>query len=159
MNSKEFDKNLQLDNFEYLEEQYQKTKEFFSNLNEKITCDEVKQKFPAFCYCNQEIRIKFPTYFIRIIDNQISCSDLKNLLANQGKFYICKETNVIKISTFKYVDSLAVYCLETSLKKNEELAKKIENLLKQKNIISERCISSGDYIMPIKIDNGYITIK
>lgn len=72
MNSKEFEERLQLKNFDELDQQYQKTKEFFLNLQEQITCNEVQQRFPAFCFCEREIRIKFPTYFIRIIDNQIS---------------------------------------------------------------------------------------
>lgn len=159
MNSKEFEEHLQLKNFNDLEDQYQKAKEFFLNLKEKITCDEVSQRFPAFCFCNQEIRVKFPTIFIRIINNQISYSDLKNILAGQGNLCISVETNVVKIPTFEHVQSLAIHCLEISLSENEKLAEKIESILKQKNIMSERCVTSGHYLIPIEVDDsGYISI-
>lgn len=159
MNSKEFEELLQFKNFNELENQYQKTKDFFLNLEEKITCDEVQEKFPAFCFCKKEIRVKFPTYFVRILNNQISYSDLENLLVGQGNFFIYEETNVVKMSTLESAYSLAIHCLETSLPKNENLVDKIENILKQKNIMSERCLSSGHYSIPIKVDrNGYISI-
>lgn len=160
MNSKEFEENLQLKNFEELEQEYQKTKDFFLNLIENITCEEVPQRFPAFCFCKQEIRIKFPTYFIRIIDNQIDYSELENLLCGQGNFFIYEETNVVKIPSLEPVHSLAIHCLETSLAENKELAEKIESILAKRKIISERCVSSGHYVIPMQIDeNGYIHIQ
>lgn len=160
MNSKEFEENLQLKNFDELEQEYQKTKDFFLNLIENITCEEVPQRFPAFCLCKQEIRIKFPTYFIRIIDNRIDYSELENLLCGQGNFLIYEETNVVKISSLEPVHSLAIHCLESSLTENKELSEKIESILTKRKIISERCVSSGHYIIPMQIDeNGYIHIQ
>ncbi len=160
MNSKEFEERLQLENFEELENEFQKTKDFFLNLQEKITCEEVQQRFPAFCFCKQQIRVKFPTYFIRIIDNQISYSDLESLLSGQGNYFIYEETNVVRIPTLEPVHSLAIHCLETSLTENKKLAEKIENILKQNNIVSERCVSSGHYLIPIKVDdNGFVCIS
>ena len=97
-------------------------------MRDQITCEEVSQKFPAFCFYKQEIRIKFPTYFIRVINNQITYSELENLLAGQGNYIICEESNVIKLPTFEPVHSLAIHCLETSLSENQNLAEKIENL-------------------------------
>lgn len=49
LNSKEFEERLQLNNFSELETEFQKTKNFFEHLNEKIKCDEVSLRFPAFC--------------------------------------------------------------------------------------------------------------
>ena len=160
MNSKEFEENLQLKKFGELEQEYQKTKDFFLNLIENITCEEVSQRFPAFCFCEQEIRIKFPTYFIRVIDNRIDYLELKNLLRGQGHFLICQETNVVKIPSLEPVHSLAIHCLETSLTENKELAEKIESILGKRKIISERCVSSAHYVIPMQIDeNGYIQIQ
>ena len=88
MTSKEFEECLQLKNFDVLEQQYQEAKKFFLNLHEQITYDEIEQKFPAFCLGKQEIRIKFPTFFIRIIDNQITYSQLEKLLKGQGNYFI-----------------------------------------------------------------------
>lgn len=159
MNSKEFDEQLQLKNFDKLEESYQHAKNFFLHLNDNITCVEVSQRFPAFCLYNREIRIKFPTYFIRIINRQIPCSDLEKLLNGQGNYYIYEEPNVIKLSTFEPVHSLAIHCLEPSLTENTTLAERIENILKQNNITTERCVSSGHYLIPIKVnENGYIKV-
>ena len=159
MNSKEFEEYLQLKNFDKLEEQYQQAKSFFLNLEENITCEEVPQRFPAFCFCKREIRIKFPTYLVRIISNQISLPKLEELLEDQGNLCIYKEPNVVKIPKSAPRQLWAVHCLETSLEKNKNLADKIEKLLERKKIMSERCVSSGHYLIPIKVDeNGYICI-
>ena len=47
MNSKEFEKILHIDNFNLLDTEYTKTKDFFLNLKGQITCKEVSEKFPA----------------------------------------------------------------------------------------------------------------
>ena len=160
MTSKEFEECLQLKNFDVLEQQYQEAKKFFLNLHEQITYDEIEQKFPAFCLGKQEIRIKFPTFFIRIIDNQITYSQLEKLLKGQGNYFIYEEPNVVRMPTLEPVHSLAVHCLETSLSDNKWLADRIENMLKGENIGSERCVSSGHYRIPIKVDeNGYISLR
>lgn len=159
MNSKEFENHLQLKNFEELDRQYKNAKNFFLNLQEQITCKEVSERFPAYCLFNQEIRIKFPTYFIRIINNQITYRDLEDLLEGLGNYFIYEEPNVIKRSTYESVPSLAIHCLETSLEDNTKLVEKIEEILKDKKIDFERCVSSGQYRIPIQVDeHGYISL-
>jgi len=159
MNSKEFEKILHIDNFNLLDTEYTKTKDFFLNLKGQITCKEVSEKFPAFCFAEKEIRIKFPTYFIRIVDEQISYSELKDLLKNQSNYLIYEEPNVIKPSTYASVSSIAIHCLKSSLSENERLAEQIENILNYKNIRFERCVSSRHYVIPINVDkDGYIHI-
>lgn len=160
MNSKEFEECLQLGNYDELEKQYQQTKSFFLNLNENITCEEVPQRFPAFCLCEKELRIKFPTYLVRVMGDQISCSDLEKLLEKQGNFVIYKELNVVKSPEFAPIQSLAIHCLETSLKENKILVEKIESVLASKKIMSERCVSSGHYRIRIEVNkNGFICIQ
>lgn len=160
MNSKEFEENLQLINFNLLEEEFQKAKKHFNDLQDKITCDEVEQKFPAFCFGNKEIRIKFPTYKIRVIDNQIEYKDLEQLLQGKGSFIIYEEINVIRIPFGEKVYSIAIHCLEKDLKTNEQTAKKIEKELIKKDIKFERCVTSGHYCIPIEVDDkGYLSIK
>lgn len=158
-NSKEFEDHLRLKNFDELEKQFQETKKIFLDLKDDILYSEIKEKFPAFGFFEQEVRIKFPTYFIRIIDNQITQSELEQLLGID-QYSISEETNVVKFPSLKPVHSLAVHCLKTSLAENLALAEKIENILQHHNITSERCVSSGHFIIPITVDdNGYIKIK
>lgn len=163
MNSQQFEDRLQLNNFEELEKEFQKTKNYFENLQSNtITCDEVQMKFPAFCFYNKEIRIKFPTYKIRVINNQISYEELEKLLDGQGNFIIDTEPNVFTFteSTLKQVNSIAINCVESTLKKNIATAQKIEEKLASEQIISERCVTSWHYSIPIEVDdNGYISLR
>lgn len=160
MNSKEFEEKLLLINFEVLEREFQQAKNYFSSLQDKITCNEVEQKFPAFCFGNEEIRIKFPTYKIRVIDNQIEHEDLEKLLQGKGSFVIYEETNIIRIPSGENVHSIAIHCLENDLKTNKQTAEKIEKELIKKDIRFERCVASGHYCIPIEVDDeGYLSIK
>ncbi|MCR0417200.1 hypothetical protein MKC71_06985 [[Clostridium] innocuum] len=157
MTSKEFEDKLQLKNFSELEEEFQKTKEYFENLQDKITCEEVSEKFPAFCFLKREIRIKFPTFKVRVIDNQIAYKDLKELLKGLGNFAIYEELNVLRVPSLEPVSSLAIHCLEVGLAANENIAEKIKKKLEENHIISERCVTSGHYCIPIEVDGaGYI---
>lgn len=157
MNSKEFESKLQLDNFDLLEKEFQDTKKFFEQLQDNILSQDVSLKFPAFCFCGQEIRVKFPTYKIRIIDNQIGYANLNELLKGQGNFGIYEETNVVKLPSLQPVQSIAIHCLETDLKANTSTATRIEEILSKQNIQSERCVTSGHYCIQIRIDNeGFV---
>jgi len=159
LNSKEFEERLQLNNFSELETEFQKTKNFFEHLNEKIKCDEVSLRFPAFCLWEQEIRIKFPTFKIRIINHKKSHSELQELLKDVGIYSIYEETNVVKLPGLNPVQSTAIHCLEVGLDRNIRTADKIEELLNDNQIQTQRCVDSGHYLIPIKVDEeGYIKI-
>lgn len=160
LTSKEFDTNLQLDNFDKLEKEYQDTKKFFQKLSENIKCDEVEIKFPAFCSFKQHIMIKFPTYKIRIINIQMTHDKLYEILKNSGNYQIYEEANVITYPSFNPVKSTAIHCLEDNLKDNQSTAEKIEKKLEMLNINYQRCVSYGLYCIPIEVDeDGYIRVK
>lgn len=157
VNSKEFEEKLQKDSFEELENDFQQTKSIFEKLEEKIKYDEVQLNYPAFGLCKQEIRIKFPTYKIRIIDNEMSHEKLREILKDIGNYQIYDESNVVIIPSFNPVKSTAIHCLESSLSENTKTAEKIEKKLNDNNVRTERCVTSGHYRIAIKVDKeGYI---
>ena len=159
LSSKEFNEKLQLKNFKELEEEFQKAKIFFENLNYPIKCDDIESKFPAFCLFNEEIRLKFPTYKIRIINSKMNHNDLQKLLGNAGNFLIYEEANVRLLHSLEPVQSTAIHCLESSLSENESTADKIEDILNKNRIRTERVVDSGHYRIPIKVDDkGYATV-
>ena len=159
MNSKDFDARLQLDNFRELEQNYQDAKKFFLHLKEKIRCDEVEARFPAFCCGEKQLRIKYPTYSVRIINEHITYTKLKELLSGQENIFISQEANVVGIPDLKPVIAWSICCLRTSLPENERLAEQIEKILESHGLVSERCVASGHYTIPIDVDNdGYIII-
>lgn len=159
MNNQEFEEKLQSKNFDLLEREFQKAKNYFRYLQDKITCDEAEQKFPVCYFDNKKIGIKFPTYKIRVIDNQIEYKDLEKLLQGKVSFSIYPEENVFRCSGEK-VPSIAIYCLENDLKTNKQTAEKIEEELIKKDIRFERCVTSGHYCIPIEVDDeGYLSIK
>ncbi|NFH45694.1 hypothetical protein FC976_00310 [Clostridium sporogenes] len=159
LSSKKIDEKLQNYNFQELEKEFQRGKNFFENLNEKIKWDEIQLKFPAFCLVNQEIIIKFPTYKIRIINNKMSHNDLRELLKDIYNYQIDEETNVVMFSSLEPVQSTAIHCLETNLDANTCTAKEIEKKLEEQHIRTERCVDYGYYCIPIKVDEeGYITV-
>lgn len=160
MNSTEFEEKLQLSNFNLLEEEFQKAKKYFNDLQDKITSDELEKNFPAFCFGNQEIIIKFPTYKIRVIDNQIDYEDLERFLEGKGNFKIYEETNVVRRSSGENVYSIAIHCLENDLKTNTQTAEKVQKELIKNGVRFERCVTLGLYCIPIEVDDkGYLSIK
>lgn len=156
LTSKEFDEKLRSDKFQELEEEFQHTKSFFESLNEKIVCTEVESKFPAFCWDNH-ILIKFPTYKIRIKNNKMSQDALQKKLVNVGNFRIYDESIYVS-HTWESVQLTAIHCLEDSLDKNIEIATKIENILNQENICTERWVDCGYYPILIEKEEGYIKV-
>ncbi|NFO11227.1 hypothetical protein FDB29_08970 [Clostridium botulinum] len=159
LSSKEFDKKLHIDNFQELEKEFQQARKFFENLNDKIKYNEVKLKFPAFGLFNQEIRIKFPTYKIRIINNKMSHDDLRELLKGIYNYEIRDEPNVVMFPSLRPVQSTAIYCLEINLDANTRIAEKIEKKLGDHHIRTERCVDSAQYSIPITVDEeGYIMV-
>lgn len=160
LNSREFDEKLQINNFEKLEEEFEQAKKFFEHLNNKIKYNEVELNFPAYCYEKQEIRIKFPAYKIRIINNgEINYNDLQELLKNIYSYKIECENSVFNIHSFKPVHSINIRCLGTNLYESLCVAEKIEERLKEENIHTERCVDYGYYRIPMRVnEEGYITI-
>ena len=122
LSSKDFDDKLQLDNFEELEKEYQSTKKLFLGLNNKIKCDDVALKYPAFCYGEETLIIKFPTYKIRVINNKFECEKSDELLGHCGNYRVYEEGNVVIMPSLKHVQSTAIHCLEDSLDENEKTA-------------------------------------
>lgn len=114
--------------------------------------------FQHFASVNGKLELNFQLILLELLTIKF-LSDLKNLLKDQGNYYIYEEINVVKEPTLEPVHSLAIHCLETSLSDNKKLAERIESILKDKSIVSERCVSSGHYIIPIQVDEkGYICI-
>ena len=158
LSSREFDEQLQLDNFEKLEEEYQSTKKFFLELNDKIKCDDVALQYPAFCYGEETLIIKFPTYKIRVINNKFDYDKSDEILSNCGNYRVYEEGNVVTMPSLNSVQSTAIHCLEDSLDENEKVSIEIQSRLKKEGIYSEKCVTSGYYCIPIVVDEeGYIT--
>ena len=159
LSCKEFDTKLQIDNFKMLEQEYQQTKKFFRELNEKFKCDDLEIKFPAFCSFNQHIMIKFPTYKIRVVNSEMTHDELYEILKGSGNYKIYEEPNVVMYPSLKPVKSTAIHCLEDNLNYNQNMAEKIEMKLKNININYQRCVSYGLYCIPIEVDeHGYLLV-
>lgn len=160
MNSKEFNDKLRLENFEELESKYQQTKLYFEQLNDNITCEEVKKKFPAFCFDEKVLCIMFPTFKIRIINEKINENYCYKLLSNIGNYEIYEESNIVSLPKFIPIQTLTIHCLEDNLDKNIETAEKIEDKLASKHFCYERHVAYGLYSLPIKVDEaGYILVN
>lgn len=160
LSSKEFDNKLQDDNLGELEKESQSAREVFKHLdNKKIKRDEVELKYPAFCLFDKQLRIKFPTYKIRISNNQISYDDLQKLLDGINNCIIYEESNVVEIPSLNPIQSIAVHCLGSDLNQNIRIADNIEKRLNKDNIYTQRCVTSGHYCIPINVDKeGYIEV-
>jgi len=161
LSSKEFNEKLNIDNMKELEMEFQKTIKFFTNLNDKIKCDEVEFQFPAYCLINQAVYIKFPTYKIRILHDEISIEEIHQLLKdlNINNYEIYKETNVVLSQSSKTENSIVIHCLSTNLDANTSAADEILKKLKEKkkDIKAEKCVDYGCYCIRINVDEeGYI---
>lgn len=160
LSSQMFENKLNINNFQELEDAFQSTKKFFENLNEQIKSHEVSDRFPAYCFQDNQIHIKLPTYKVRIINNTLSHEELTNLLGSIGHYGIYEETNVCLLPSLEPVQSTAIHCLESNLSANQKTAEDIKKALLSQNILSERCVTSAIHIIAITVDEqGFIHIK
>lgn len=160
-NSKQFEEDLHISKFDELESEFQEAKKFFENFKGKMSIEYISENFPGFCFNNELLYLKFPTYKIRILNNKLKYEEIENMLKPEQNFVIYEETNVITIPDFRPVEATAIHCLYTELSQNTLLAEKITDTLQKQGIYSERCVASALYSLPIKVDddNNFEIVK
>lgn len=156
MRSQEFEEQLNFANYPELEKAYIETRDFFENGCCNLSPEEVHNQHPAFCYLDKFVMIKFPTYKVRVIDDNVSIEELNKQLLGLGMLYIYHETDTVIYPTMQRVNSIAIHCLELSLLDNRTLVEKIEEKLSTLGCHFERCVAFGLYSVPIEVKDNKI---
>ena len=142
LSSSEFEEELCFANMDKLDKCFQIAKKAI--YDKGIECDALSfsDLYPGYIYGNQ-IRLKMPTFSIRIINDSYSKEQIDKMLSNFEKIFVYVETNVWIDKSIK--SCISVLCLESELTKNVVLAEDIMNALAERDIASEKCISSTHY--------------
>lgn len=154
-NSKQFDEDLQLKNFESLEKDFQEAKKFYTNMK----CDDVAKHYPGFCFEKSILYLKYPTYKVVFFNRKIEHREIGQMLQCEQNYEICDEPNVVSFPSMVQLKMTSIYCLCTNLTDNTEFAKRIMSTLEKAGIYSERWITSALYAFPIQVnEDDFFTI-
>ncbi|MFQ9726900.1 MAG: hypothetical protein ACLRYN_04755 [Clostridium perfringens] len=153
LTSLEFNEKLHLDNFELLEKEFQNARKYLENSSDELEVSHLKSAYPIYFEYNDLLMVKFPTFKVRIINNEKTENELKDMLKEYGYFTVYDESNVVLMPSFKPVQSTVIHCLGNSLEENKKMAENIISKLKNKHIASEKCVTYGCYPISIKYIN------
>ncbi|NGT12387.1 hypothetical protein G6Y96_11595, partial [Clostridium perfringens] len=115
LTSLEFNEKLHLDNFELLEKEFQNARKYLENSSDELEVSHLKSAYPIYFEYNDLLMVKFPTFKVRIINNEKTENELKDMLKEYGYFTVYDESNVVLMPSFKPVQSTVIHCLGNSL--------------------------------------------
>lgn len=153
-------------------EMYSKAcEEFFKESNQaiykKIPVDKISSLFPAFVENNEMLRIKYPTYNLKIYTRgSILTSEIPQFIID----VLQKEINAREVShpsqisliikvdenNIKEVPAHSIICLQNDLNSNDILKRLIYDKLRNNGLFVDISQSYFLKTVPIKIKNGYI---
>ena len=151
MNKQDFINKFHLDNYEELEYASQEAKKYFRNFSGSISFEEVSKRFPVEIYRNR-IKILYPTYKIRVIDDKNLNEEVLGTLRKIKNVDVEIEKDVVKYPSMKTIWPISVYCKEENLSLNKKLVDKIRKILENYNIEYEQSVEKGEYYIWVNVD-------